>query len=808
MRYQQFDFGSQYPYPNHDVDPAKKNLAWCMAYAKAAYYDFNYSYPKGVFSSNGGDYEKYRMYALGKQPNSQYKKLLGVDKQTDNTWLSVDWTIRPIISGYRDKSISRLMKEDYGVVCTPVDILAKTEETHYYSDMKAKLMVRELMLQQNPELASHPMIKLQSGEPMDLEELQMRVELGEQFNRSKDAELAIELGMYENDYKSFRRMIYEDLFDYGVAGCKDWLGDDNKAKFRRVNPERVVISYCKNGTFKDMVHAGEVIDVPLVELATITDEEGNKMFNEDDLQMFATSIAGKFGNPALLGKTTGWLKPYDKFKCQVLDLEFYTYNEYSFRDGVDENKNYDFRKAEYGRGKKSDKYKRKRIQYVYKCKWIIGTDKAYDWGMCYDQKRSNDVAKKASTRLSYHFCAYNFYEMRAQGFMERLVPYLDDYQLTMLKIQNFKNRAVPSGWWINLDMLENVALSKGGAAMQPKELLQMFFDTGVLVGRSLDAAGNPIQGNVQPVIPIENTAASELAMFYQDLINTIQTIEKMTGYNDITSGNPNPKTLVPGYELANQSTNDALYPMAFAEEYLSLRLAEDILCRMQQGLRKGGISGYAPALNTNTLRAIQIDPGIADREYGIEMQKRTTNDEKMWLLQQMQADIQNGFLDSSDAVMLVNTHNAKEAQMIWAYRVRKSKEKLQQNEMAKIQANNEGAAQAAQVASQLKQQELGQGYQFELQKEQMRIQGELEKERMRLSAEFQLKQLELQTKYSMNAEQNETKEEVANITAQAKVISSNIDQQGKAIAADIAGTHSQEKQKIANEKPKPNQSKK
>ena len=189
--------------------------------------------------------------------------------------------------------------------------------------------------------------------------------------------------------------------------------------------------------------------------------------------------------------------------------------------------------------------------------------------MCYDQKRSPNDKKKAQTKLSYHLSAYNFYEMKAQGFMERLVPYLDDYQLTMLKIQNFKNRAVPSGWWINLDALENVALTKGGASMQPKELLQMFFETGVLVGRSLDAAGNPLAGNVQPVIPIENTAASELQMFYQDLINTISMVEKMTGYNDITSGNPNPKTLVPGYQLANQSTNDALFLLLFQKNVLA-----------------------------------------------------------------------------------------------------------------------------------------------------------------------------------------------------------------------------------------------
>lgn len=777
MKYEAMTNGGQYPYPSHNINPKDKDGKWCMEYAKAAYYDFTFGFPNGVFANNGGQYAKYRMYALGKQPVNQYKTLLGVDNATNNTWLSVDWSIRAIVSGYRDKAISRLMKENYSVIATPVDILAKNEIDNYYAKMKAKLVIRQLMLKQNPELATHPMISLQSGEPLDLEELEMRVELGEQFNRSKDAEMAIELGFYENGYDKVRRNLFEDLFDYGVAGCKDWLGDDNKAKFRAVNPECIVLSYASDSNFKDVVHVGEVISVPLVELATIKDKDGNLVFDEVELQEFASSIAGKFGNPIQMGSSVGNLNAYDKFKCKVLDIEFYTYNESVYMDVTDENGNSDFRKADYNRGKVSTKYKRKKIQYVYKCKWIIGTDKYYDFGMCYDQKRSPNVKKKAATKLSYHLCAYNFYEMKAQGFMERLVPYLDDYQLTMLKIQNFKNRAVPSGWWINLDALENVALTKGGVSMQPKELLQMFFETGVLVGRSLDAAGNPIAGNVQPVIPIENTAASELAMFYQDLLNTISMIEKMTGYNDITSGNPNPKTLVPGYELANQSTNDALYPIAFAEECISLSLAEATLCRMQQGLRKGKIEGYMPysnALNQNSLRFIELDADISLREFGIELQKKTTDDQKSWLLQQMQGDIMNGLLDTSDAVILVNTHNVKEAQMIWAYRVKKAKERIQQNELEKINATNQGNENAARVAIEGDMAKLQMELQSKEKIKMIEVQGEIEKEKLRIESMFQITTMNNQTKLLVASDAGDAKENATEIAAHGAIAKQEI----------------------------------
>jgi hypothetical protein len=803
MIYQQVGVGSYYAYPNHDVAPDKKGADWCRQYAQAAYYDWTFAYPKGVFANNGGDYEKYRLYALGKQPITPYKKWLGIDPLTDNTWMSVDWTPRPIVSGYRDKAISRLMKEDFGVVCTPIDMLAKTEETAYYSDMKAKLAIRQIMLQQNPELASHPLIAMQSGDPLDLEELEMRVSMGEQFNRSKDAELAIALGFYENNYRNARRQWYEDLFDYGVAGKKDWLGDDNKAKFRRVDPRNVIVSYSKDGSFSDTVHAGEMINVSLIELALQKDENGNPLFSEQELQEFAGSIAGKFGNPSGFGmwNSWGWVKPYDKFKCQVMDIEFFTYNTYSYYDAKDELGNSDYRKAANGRGKKSDKYQRKRIQYVYKCKWIVGTEKCYDWGMCYDQKRSSQKEKKAKTRLSYTFYAYNFHEMRAQSMMARLVPYIDDYQLTVLRIQNWKNRCVPGGHWINLDNLENVALNKGGANMQPKELLQMFYETGILVGRSMQANGEPLPGNIQPIIPIENSLMSELQGLYNDLINTVMTIERMTGYNDVTSGNPNPKTLVPGYEMANMSTNDALYPLAFAEEQISLQLAEDVLCRMQQGLRKGGISGYAPALNSNTLRAIQLNPDISLRDYGIELEKKTSDDQKMWLLQQMQQDIANGFLDTSDAVILVNTKNVKQAQAIWSFRVKRTKEALHAQKMQELQMTNQGNLQTTMAAAQAKQQETNMVMQFELQKKQMEVMGELKKEEMRLQAQIQMKAMELGVKDKMNAETNETKENVAGVTGQAKIIAAHVDQNTKAISTQLAGEYSLEKQHIANKKP-------
>lgn len=332
----------------------------------------------------------------------------------------------------------------------------------------------------------------------------------------------------------------------------------------------------------------------------------------------------------------------------------------------------------------------------------------------------------------------------------------------------------------------------------------MFFETGVLAGRSTDGAGNPMYQNSQPVIPIANTAASELQMFYQDLLNTIQAIETQTGYNAPTMGEANPKTLVPGYELAEQSTNDALYPIAFAERQLSQMLASDVLMRMQQGRKKGKISGYAPygsALNKNLLTFIDLSEDLPMRDYGIMLEEQSDDQEKMWIMQQVQQDIANGYLSTADAILIINTNNAKQAMSILSYRVKRAKELAHQQQMQLVQQQTEGNRQVAAETAAAAQQQAQFEAQVEIQKEQMRIMGELKKEEMRLQVEREIAMMKLQMEYGMNAESNETKKEVATVTAQAKIAAQQLSTEGDIIKTDLAGTHAQEKQALANKKP-------
>jgi hypothetical protein len=694
-------------YPKSNIDPRDKDILWGKKYAQAAWYDFCYTIPRTVFYNAADKYEELRLYALGKQPINKYKKLMGVDEQTNLTYLNLDWTVRPFIAQKRDIAISKMLQQGHSIICTPIDPTAKAELDKYYAQAKAKIAVKQLLQQQNPQLAQHPALQSNPGEPEDFEEMQMRIDFGEQFNRAKDAEEAIQLGFYENNLDQFEKKLYEDLFDCGIAGYKEWLGDDNKPKFRNINPEAVVTNYCRFADFRDLIHAGEVIDVSINDIAALTDSNGNALFNQDQLQDLMNNVAGKWSNPAMVGRSTNYFKGYDKFKVKVLDIEFKNYNDYNYENRIDKRGNERFNMAAWDKIDKPNTDKRKyvsrRIEVLYKIKWIIGTEYAYDFGLVQDMKRPVNNKKKGYTRMSFRFIAQSFYEMRALGMMERLMPLIDDYQLDIYKIQNISNRIVPNGWWIDLDALENVALNKGGENMKPLDLLQMFMETGVLVGRSQGVMGDNV--NYKPIIPIQNSIATELQALYQKMEITMNQIQAMIGLNDVTDAStPNPKLLNGVATMMDQGTNNSLYPMIAAKKHLMTHLANDVLLRIQQGLKKGGVSGYAPALNTNTLKFIQVSDALCLRDYGIMLEEKPTDDQKQMLMQQLQFDVQNGMLDTSDAFYVMNVYNIKQAQMILAYRVKRNKQQKQQEALQNQQQTIQGQQQSAQQSAQMEQQ--------------------------------------------------------------------------------------------------------
>lgn len=706
-------------YPNQQIDPREKGYDWILQYCKAAWGDSRGYVPNNMLNFGQSKMNEIREYALGRQSTTKYKKLLNVDEQQDKTWLNIDWTPPSFLTKFREIAISKLVQRRYAINAFAVDPIAKSQEDNYFTEMKVKILMREAAQKAgNQELLNSPVLAPQPGEAQDLEQLKMEEQFGYKHIMSMEAEMAASLAMYQNNFDEKRKRTIENLFDFGMGGYTEYIDENGQVKLREINPENMVLSYCAKNDFSDLVHWGEVREVYVGDLAP--------WFTVEQMNQIVQSVAGRFGNPSNFMYGTDYSKYWNRFKVLVLDFEFLSWNDYTYKEEVDNRGNVRFGKTKYQDATKLSVTKEGVIdkmgtipnmidftmkgqaepifmpvtrKVVYKCKWLIQTDYMYDWGMS-----ENQIRKPSSwwdTKLNIQLYSWNFYKMRFAGITERLIPLEDKASLTWFKLQNMSNKLIPYLINIDLNALEGVDFGGGGEKMNPTKVMDFIFSNFVVPYRSTDLLSqNP---NYKPV-SIE--ASGQLAVFgqlYQELQNTLDMMRQVSGLNELTDGStPNAKTLVPVANAAMESTNNALYLLSFADKQLIQELADAIVSKVQIAVKLGKVEGYARALGEETVKFFQISPDISIHEFGIFIEDVPSDFERQQLIQELNIRDSQGLIEPEDKILVMSTKNLKMASMILAYRIKKRREKLQEFELQKIQEASQGNAMATQVAEQEK----------------------------------------------------------------------------------------------------------
>jgi hypothetical protein len=428
---------------------------------------------------------------------------------------------------------------------------------------------------------------------------------------------------------------------------------------------------------------------------------------------------------------TDYSKYWNRFKVLILDFEFLSWNDYTYKEEIDNRGNARFGKTKYQGSSKMDlavneKGTIEKFDYagsvpslvdskskgqaepvylpvtkkvVYKCKWLIQTDYMYDWGMSENQIRQ--PSSWWDTKLNIQLYSWNFYKMRFAGITERLIPLEDKACLAWFRLQNMSNKLIPYLINIDLNALEGVDFGGGGDKMNPTKVMDFIFSNFVVPYRSTDLLSqNP---NYKPV-SIE--ASGQLAVFgqlYQELQNTIDMMRQISGLNELTDGStPNAKTLVPVANAAMESTNNALYLLSFADKQLVQNVADAIVAKVQIAVKLGKVEGYGRALGTETVKFFQINPDISIHEFGIFIEDSPSDYERQQLIQELNIRDSQGLIEPEDKILVMSCRNLKMASMILAYKIKKRREKMQEFELQKVREASQGNVMATQAAEQEK----------------------------------------------------------------------------------------------------------
>jgi hypothetical protein len=216
-------------------------------------------------------------------------------------------------------------------------------------------------------------------------------------------------------------------------------------------------------------------------------------------------------------------------------------------------------------------------------------------------------------------------------------------QLTHLKLQQVLSKMVPDGVYLDADALAEIDLGNG-TNYNPQEALNMFFQTGSVIGRSMTQDGDMNRGNR----PIQELNTSGKGGKIQSLIQTynyyLQMMRDVTGLNEARDGSmPDDEEkaiLENNIQMALQQQSIYLEDAIDIREVRNIKLANQLLkirrkkkqqLDQQQTQQNIQIQAQANAESSERAAAaeMQKSQALAQTEMQIEQAKSQFGMEKM-----------------------------------------------------------------------------------------------------------------------------------------------------------------------------------
>ena len=435
---------------------------------------------------------------------------------------------------------------------------------------------------------------------------------------------------------------------------------------------------------------------------------------------------------------------YDRNLIQVLYFEYKTYQNQVFKiKQTDQGLEKALEKDDSFDPPETDNFNKvhRAIEVLYSGAKILGHEKMLKWELAENMTRP--YSDQTKVEMNYAISAPRMYKGRIESVVSKCIGFADMIQLTHLKIQQVLSRMVPDGVYVDVDGLAEVDLGNG-TNYNPAEALNMYFQTGSIVGRSLTQDGDPNRGKV----PIQELQTSSGISKIQALIQTyqyyLQMIRDVTGLNEARDGSqPAKDSLVGLQKLAAAASNTATKHIMQSLMYLTVRSAENISLRIADSLSfpllKEALLNSINSFNVATLTEVSK---LNMHEFGIFLELEPEEEEKQMLEKNIQIALQAGQIGLEDAIDIRQISNIKLANQYIKLSQKKKRERDQQAQQANIQAQAQANAQSAEQAAMA-----------EVQKQQALTQEKVNIEQAKSQFEIQRMQTEAQIKRELMAEE-------------------------------------------------------
>jgi len=353
-----------------------------------------------------------------------------------------------------------------------------------------------------------------------------------------------------------------------------------------------------------------------------------------------------------------------------------------------------------------------------------------------------------------------------------MTPYADLIQLTHLKLQQAIQRMTPSGVYIDADGLAEIDLGNG-TSYNPQEALNMYFQTGSIIGRSLTVEGDPNPGKV-PIQELPGGGGNQVQLLIGAYNQYLQMIRDITGLNEARDGSdPDPKALVGVQKMAAANSNVATRHILESSLFITKTLAEAISLRFKDILEFHPTRDmFISSLGQFSVGSLKELENLHLHDFGVFLDLQPDEIEKQSLENNIQVALAQQSIFLEDAIDIREVRNIKLANQLLKFRRLKKQMTDQQAAQAAAvaQAEAQGKAQieienAKAQAQQVKSESAIQisTAENELSIKKLQFEAETKKQLMQFEYDLnvKLKELELSAQKELVDKQSETQERIA-----------------------------------------------
>jgi len=736
-------------FPSQVVSDAEKlSYDYGLKVAKAIENEWFYDdYNQTRYTTNKNNYHNLRLYARGEQSIDKYKDELSING--DLSYLNLDWKPVPIIPKFVDIVVNGIAERTYDVKAYAQDPYSVQKRTEYMnnilSDMENKVVNDYAMteFQVNKRKSDVPEL------PETKEELALHMQLTYKQAIEVAQEQALSVLMEGNNYELIKKRFFYDLTVLGIGAVKTDFNTSEGVTISYVDPADLIYSYTESPYFEDLYYVGEIKDIPVNELV-----KQFPFLEQEDLEDIIKN-KGYYQTNYNQGSTT--YKEIDNNKVQVLYFNYKTYmNEvYKVKETgsgaekvIEKDDTFDPPANKEGNFSRLQR----NIEVLYEGALILGTNRLLKWQISKNMMRPKSDYTKV--KMNYNIVAPRMYKGRIESLVRRITGFADMIQLTHLKLQQVMARMVPDGVYLDADGLAEIDLGNG-TNYNPQEALNMFFQTGSVIGRSFTSEGDINPGKV----PIQEITSGSGGNKIQALIGNynyyLQMIRDVTGLNEARDGGSIDKNALVGVQkLAAANSNTATRHILQSGLFLTAEVAESLSLRVSDILEYSPTAdAFIHAIGAHNVAVLEEVKDLYLYDFGIFINLQPDEEEKQLLENNIQIALSQQTIELEDAIDIREIKNLKLANELLKLRRKRKQARDQEIAQQNITAQANANAQAQQVAAQAEVQKNSVLMQNDAQLAQ--VKAELESQRMMQEVQYKKELMELEFNFNMQLKNTE-----------------------------------------------------